>query len=508
MKKFLVVLFLFPLLAFGYSPEVALGKLFVDVQMKRTFPDSKIFVDAIPICCPGEILSIYESERPCDLRAFVERYFIVPEEKPLAERTALTMRAYLLTMWDQLKRSSLDACCEMTTLLPLPFPYIVSGDRFREMYYWDSFFTMLGLSLSGRDELMEGMIADFAYLVDRYGFIPNGNRSYYLRRSQPPFFSLMIELSDSPKTYLSQLEKEYCFWMTRRYVPEANLNQYSDACWMPRPESYREDILNARVYPIEKLPEFYHNIRAAAESGWDFSSRWLDEKGEIITTHLLEVDLNCLLYHQETVLADLYSAQGCPEKAFYYRQQAERRKAAIQEYFWDEEKGYYFDFDIKKGERSPHFTLAGVFPLLFHLADEKQAERIAKTLEARFLFPGGLVTTLVESCQQCDYPNGWAPLQWAAVCGLKNYGYLELADEIVHRWLKVNELEFAITGQMLEKYNVVEPGNPAGGGEYPLQQGFGWTNGVALYFYAWRPDNKSYRIFEKWNDAVSNTINE
>ncbi|MCC5832342.1 MAG: hypothetical protein JJU12_04790 [Chlamydiales bacterium] len=497
MKKNLIALFLFPLLAFGYQPEVALGELFVDVQMERTFPDSKTFVDAVPICCPEDILRIYKSECPANLQTFLKRYFTLPKEPPPVESTGLTMREYLMSMWDQLQRSSLKACCEITTLLPLPRPYIVSGDRFREMYYWDSFFAMLGLSLSGRDQLMEGMLIDFAYLIDLYGFIPNGNRSYYLSRSQPPFFSLMVLLSDSPETYLSQLEKEYSFWMTQRYVLSTQLNQYSDACWTPRPESYREDICNASLYPEERRAAYYHNVRATAESGWDFSSRWLDEEGQFITTHLIEVDLNCLLYHQEALLADLYSARGCTEKAFYYRQQAERRRAAIQEYFWDDERQYFFDYDFVKGKRTPHFTLAGVFPLLFNLATEEQAESVARTLRERFLYPGGLVTTLVETDQQWDYPNGWPPLQWVAVCGLRNYGYLELASEIVRRWLKVNDFEFALTGQMLEKYNVVDPEKLPGEGEYPLQRGFGWTNGVALYFYEWTPNKKCYRMFEQ-----------
>ena len=53
---------------------------------------------------------------------------------------------------------------------------------------------MQGLAASNRCDLMEGMLDNFAYLIDQFGHIPNGNRTYYLSRSQPPFFASMINL--------------------------------------------------------------------------------------------------------------------------------------------------------------------------------------------------------------------------------------------------------------------------------------------------------------------------
>jgi alpha,alpha-trehalase len=73
------------------------------------------------------------------------------------------------------------------SLIPLPYPYIVPGGRFQEIYYWDSYFTMLGLSVSGRFDLIENMVDNFSFLIKTLGHIPNGNRSYYISRSQPPF---------------------------------------------------------------------------------------------------------------------------------------------------------------------------------------------------------------------------------------------------------------------------------------------------------------------------------
>src|SRR5690606_21374771 len=72
---------------------------------------------------------------------------------------------------------------------------------------------------SGKNQLLENMVDNFAFLISTYGFIPNGNRSYYLSRSQPPFFSQMVALLAEIKgdsvyiKYQKSLLKEYAFWM-------------------------------------------------------------------------------------------------------------------------------------------------------------------------------------------------------------------------------------------------------------------------------------------------------
>ena len=125
-------------------------------------------------------------------------------------------------------------------------------------------------------------------------------------------------------------------------------------------------------------------------------------------------------------------------------------------------------------------TLAAAFPLFFEIASGSQAERVAKILKQHFLQPGGLISTTETTGQQWDAPNGWAPLQWIAIIGLRNYKQDELAKEIARRWMNINEKVYHDTGKMMEKYNVVETDLKAGGGEYPSQDGFGWTNGVYL----------------------------
>jgi alpha,alpha-trehalase len=150
----------------------------------------------------------------------------------------------------------------------------------------------------------------------------------------------------------------------------------------------------------------------------------------------------------------------------------------MQEYCWSDEDGFFVDYNFHKQQHTGRITLAGVFPLYAKIATTKQAAAVAKRIEKDFLKDGGLITTLDETGQQWDSPNGWAPLQWIAIEGLRNYGHYQLADTIKKRWMATNVGVFNEKAKMVEKYDVVNPGQLGGGGEYPLQDGFGWTNGV------------------------------
>ncbi|MBC8085452.1 MAG: trehalase, partial [Hymenobacter sp.] len=340
------------------------------------------------------------------------------------------------------------------------------------------------------------------YLVNRYGFIPNGNRTYYLTRSQPPFFALMVQLlaqeqGDSvlPR-YQPALLREYAYWMagadslapgaaTRRAVclPGGELlNRYWDDSTEPREESYAEDVAAARG-STRPTAQLYRDIRAAAASGWDFSTRWFGPAGtlaSIRTTELVPVDLNCLLLTLEQTLARSYASQGQHSATRTWQQKARQRSKAIRRYCWNEAAGWYTDYDFTQRRPTTIRTLAGVFPLAFGVATTRQARQVAAGLEADFLKDGGLLTTLNASGQQWDAPNAWAPLQYLAIQGLTRYQQQPLADTVATRWVRLNTRVFQQTGKLLEKYNVTDLRLPAGGGEYPLQDGFGWTNGVLL----------------------------
>ena len=480
------------------------GELFTAVQSSGIFNDSKTFVDSIPKTEPELILDHYHSEKKkasFDLKKFILSNFNLPEEKEavidLPEKR--NMKEHIKLLWQVLKREAPTDKNKYSTLIPIPKPYIIPGGRFREIYYWDSYFTMHGLLADGEIETVENMMENFSYLINEFGFIPNGNRVYYLTRSQPPFFPAMIDLVCRFKKdyrwglkYLSQLEKEYRFWcvnneetITGNHIvnlPDGNLNRYYDPEELPREESYLEDVQTAQKFfaPVEK--KLFQNIRAACESGWDFSSRWFeDEKSltQCIASEIIPVDLNCLLYFSETLISKLNDLNGDKNKSLLFSEFSKKRAELINKYFMDEKEKFYFDYNVREKKRENIFSLAASYPLYFGIADKEMAVWVKGKIESEFLKDGGVLTTLNFTGQQWDAPNGWAPLQWITIRGLRNYGFNDLADKIKKRWLTLNENVFNRTGKMFEKYNVADISLHAGGGEYPLQDGFGWTNGIA-----------------------------
>ena len=387
----------------------------------------------------------------------------------------------------------------------MPESYIVPGGRFREVYYWDSYFTIQGLMVSKRFNIVENILNNFKWLIDHYEHIPNGNRNYYLSRSQPPFYALMVNTlaeQEGPgiyKKYFSAMEKEYNWWMegentikpgeTINHIVKLSdgsvLNRYHDKKNIPRQESYVQDVTTSKEYKGNDGIVFNH-LRSAAESGWDFSSRWFGDTlhlNTIETSNIIPVDLNCLLYSYETVLAKAARSKGLIKKAADYEMRAKKRKEAILKYCWNKELNFFFDYNFKKGHTTNIWSAAGIIPLFTNVATEQQANLVQQQIKSKFLKDGGIVTTIYHTGQQWDAPNGWAPLQWIAVKGLMNYHYDALARDISDRWMSVNERVFSRTGKMLEKYNVENIHLESGGGEYPTQDGFGWSNGIYLKFY-------------------------
>lgn len=483
-------------------PDKIYGELFRDVQLNRIFPDGKTFVDCVPKRDPEAILKDYRAVKNnpnvrFSLKLFVEENFIIPQP-PLSdyESKGKDVVTHINALWTVLKRKS-DSAVKGSSLLPLPYPYIVPGGRFREVYYWDSYFTMVGLRESGEVETIENMIQNFAYLINQYGHIPNGNRTYYMSRSQPPYFSLMLELLASIKgkqvyaLYQPALQKEYDYWMDRTAptkhvvkMPDGSvLNRYYDQSGEPRQESYREDHNLSKDLPSAQRQAMNRHLRSAAESGWDFSSRWFRDGRRLSTiqvTNYVPVDLNSLLYHLERTLALASDETGDKVKATFYNQLAAKRKAAIRKYCWSGAKGWYTDYNLVTKQQSPELTLGGMHPFFIGLADTAQMKKAAVLMRNSFLKAGGAVTTLKNTGEQWDAPNGWAPLEWVTIIGLDNYGQKELAKEVASRWVELNKKVYTATGKLMEKYDVVDINKPAGGGEYPSQDGFGWTNGVLL----------------------------
>ncbi|MFD1035423.1 alpha,alpha-trehalase TreF [Sphingomonas hankookensis] len=475
------------------TPADRFGALFDAVQMRRIFPDGKTFVDAVPKRADVAIMADFRGRRFADdaaLKAFVLANFDVPGLAPVPESVTgpqLPIARHIAELWPHLTRDPVTPPGG-SSALAVADRYVVPGGRFRELYYWDSYFTMLGLVADRRQDLVESMVDGFTDLVERYGHVPNGTRSYYLSRSQPPFLYLMMGLSQNRdpvvlQRRLAALKREHAYFTSPERsvtLPDgAVLQHYWDARTSPRDESWREDVETAKASG-RPAAEVYRDLRAGAESGWDFSSRWLvDGKtlATIDTTNVLPADLNSLLWGMERAIADSATKLGDRATASDFAGRAAKRGAAIERWLWSEGEGRYGDYDVRRARLRGGTTAATAYPLFVGLTTGPRAGRVAATIEAQLLAPGGLRSTTVDTGQQWDRPNGWAPLQWIAVAGLDRTGHKALADRIATRFLASVEREYAASGKLVEKYDVEEV-KPGGGGEYPLQDGFGWTNGV------------------------------
>jgi alpha,alpha-trehalase len=491
------------------TPDKIYGELFIDVQMKKVFPDEKIFVDCIPKRKPVDIMYDYGIQRgpSFNLKKFVEENFEMPpgDANNYKWDSADDVIAHIKKLWTVLKRNP-DKEVEGSSLLPLPYPYIVQSGRFREIYYWDSYFIMLGLKESGEVKTIRDMLSNFAYLIETFGHIPNGNRSYYLGRSQPPFFSCMVELlagiqGDSIyQRFLPDMEMEYAYFMEganklkagetyRRIVRMKNgdlLNRYWDDGMVPRQETWRQDFMTAEKSGRNKI-EMYKHLRAGAESGMNFSSRWFADNKRITdiqTTDVLPVDLNSLMYHLEWTIAKAKQINGDDAGAKLFREKAQQRSALIDKYFWNKNMSFFTDYQFKTQTQLNHISPAGMYPFCF--INEKPdymsllGKKAAAVLEAKLLKEGGFVTTEYDNGEQWDAPNGWAPLEWMMIWGLDRCGQKNLATLAAKRWVKLNTDVYKSTGKLMEKYNVTDITKVPGGEDYGDQDGFGWTNGVFL----------------------------
>jgi len=481
-------------------PSILLDGFYRDVAVSGVFEDFKQFADATPKESPAAVFAAYSKlhdRSPAALRRFVQDHFTFDHDTDSAPAPGLPLAEHIAKLWPYLTRSTRKPS-PYSSALPLPKPYVVPGGRFHELYYWDSYFTMLGFG-PAQSGLRDGLITDFARELHVYGHIPNGSRTYYLSRSQPPFFFKMVALTapgDEAKAYarfLPELKIEYAYWMSgsdraapgrpARHVvmmPDHSLlNRYWDDRNTPRDESYAAD-LGVAGKSRRDPQKVFRDIRAAAESGWDFSSRWLADRQTletIETTAIVPADLNSLLFGLERAISEGCAEQRDRRCQAEFAQKAAHRRVAMNKYLWNGK--WIDDYRWTDGKRLGNESAAAFYPLFVSLATDGQAHATAAAIRSDLVKPGGLATTTRTTGQQWDAPNGWAPLQWIAVMGLRNYGETALARTVACRWLATVSHVYAGTGRLLEKYDVVS-NRPGGGGEYRLQDGFGWTNGVTV----------------------------
>lgn len=419
----------------------------------------------------------------------------------------------------QVDKSILCSECESTSL-NLPYPFLVPGGRFREYYYWDTYWILEGIYVSGMCKTAKAVVENTLWMAKEYGFVPNGSRAYYLNRSQPPMLPMIVEsylehcgggirkLDSFIERALHSLSREHAFWMERRRVSVADaqgnlhvLNRFSADMEVPRPESYMHDIRLADNMTDSASSLLFHNIAATTESGWDFSGRWLNWSSaalpgleHIITADIVPVDLNSILFRNELIIAGLYERIGNQDLQKNFLEMSEARKKAIDAVLFVPSLGTWKDYNLAmKGPMLDRpFYITDICPLWYGPYKDIPAAQVEGILEANsrimYGYPGGIPISETYTGQQWDFPNVWAPTQYLAVKlhlrlfhETQNPEHYQKALSIAQKWVTTTYCGFRHYGYIFEKYNAKVVGQPGGGGEYIVQEGFGWSNGVLLW---------------------------
>ncbi|TKR96298.1 hypothetical protein L596_010340 [Steinernema carpocapsae] len=517
------------------------GPILQAVQDAHLYPDSKYFVDmALKVDPVTTLKNFYELgdkvRKRENLQKFIEAHFdppgselieSYPEDWVPFPASFLKIDDYHLRRWAlHLHRIWRDLCRrvkedvrdhqELYSLLYVPHPFVIPGGRFREFYYWDSYWILKGLLFSEMFETAKGMIRNLAYMVDHHGFVPNGGRVYYLIRSQPPLLTPMVYeyyLATGDLEFVQEvlplLEKEYEFWETQRSSPFLDPEtkkekfpyfQYRVLMKTPRPESYREDMELVRHLDTEDERHLmWSNVASAAETGWDFSTRWFAQSGpsmhdmkSIRTTSIVPVDLNAFICVNARILGSFYEITGRPDKVAAYQRRYEHAKTEMKELHWNETDGIWYDYDLEYKTHSNTYYVSNASPLYAKCYDDEDDVTPRKVYaylerEGVLSFTKGLPTSLaMGSEQQWDKENAWPPMVHMVIEGFRTTGdpfLMKAAENMATQWLTLSYRSFIQTHSMFEKYNVsskTEECSAGSGGEYEVQTGFGWTNGVIL----------------------------
>lgn len=398
---------------------------------------------------------------------------------------SVDVSAYIETEWDKTVRTCKK---EENSLIPLPYMYTVpsSGGVFQEMYYWDTYFTNIGLLLSNRKKLAECNVRNISALIERYGFMPNGNRTYYLNRSQPPFFSRMVRdvySANEDLEFLSEMyksvSKEYRFWIAKRMTPTGLLRYVGKFKSEKERQDFGRDFVKRVGLPAtddhDLLGKHGDRYLSYAECGWDCTSRFngMPQNGNW-------VDLNSLCYAMAVDLA-FFAKKLKNGDEFHWVQEVQLRRKLMNDVLWDESLGMFCDYDFIEKRKNDLVTAATFYPLFVKVATSNQASRIVTLLpkiECQYGIAGSENRKLFD--YQWDYPNGWACLQYIVAQGLLNYGYREKAIRIARKYVLVVDRLFDETGQLWEKYDVTS-GKISQSKEYSSQPMMGWSAGVYLW---------------------------
>jgi len=452
-------------------------------------------------------------------------------------------------------------------LLYMENRYVVPGGRFNEMYGWDSYFIIRGLVRDGRIDLAKGMVENFFFEIEHYGGVLNANRTYYLTRSQPPFLtSMILAVFDAEKASGHQSTewlakaydhavKDHELWTSEPHrAGSTGLSRYFDfgngaaaesvkdetghyrqvaAYFLQQPDLGRNyvressaakpsslatgplfalqicDVAKTMAQPgcdsagtVALSADYYKGDRAMRESGFDISFRFGPYGAA--THHFAPVCLNSLLYKTEKDLEQMSAELDRKEESEKWRERAEQRKADVQKYLWDSERGLFFDYDFEKQARSTYEYVTTFYPLWAGIATPEQARSLMQHV-GRFERPGGLVMSPYETGAQWDFPYAWAPNQLMAIEGMRRSGFHEDADRLSYEFLSMVMENFRRDGTIREKYDAVKRSSETQvtAGYHMNIVGFGWTNGVFLALLHDLPTSEVARLSKEQDQAPS-----
>lgn len=430
-----------------------------------------------------------------------------PFLKSIADENVRSVVLELNRLWKALSRVAVQRKGRDSTLLNLPHPFIIPGGRFREFYYWDTYFILEGLVVSSMDTTAVNIVKNFISIIDTLGYIPNGTRKYYMYRTQPPFFPMMLlkllDLNHGKyndlilKKGLDMALKEYKFFDTYRSVlvkgqdgKYHKLNYFHVTTDFPRPESLSEDIQTFLSQKNQLEREMYSNLKSGAESGWDFSSRWFMDETEISTIgayYQVPVDLNATLFKNELIISTLLDRAGRTKEARLFGDRAMKRAHSINQVLWNNQLGVWNDYNmLTHSFVSSRFYFSNIFPLIMGI--DPPTGNMYNVLQVYqkelFSYVGGVPASGPgkDTGQQWDFPNVWAPHQFLIVEYLYNKNERKMALQIARAFYNSVSVGYRQNGVFYEKYNAERLGYTGTGGEYEAQTGFGWTNGTALSF--------------------------
>ncbi|XP_067216619.1 trehalase isoform X2 [Linepithema humile] len=529
------------------------GPLLKTVQLAGIFNDSKTFVDLYQLHDPDVTVSNFNtlmkatnnSPNRTEVATFVAKNFAVQDELDNATLPDWKENPNILNsiqdpqfrewaknlndFWKTLARKinkDLIINPQRHSLIYVNNTFIIPGGRFKELYYWDSYWIIEGLLVCEMRSTAKGMIENLLSMVERYGFVPNGGRVYYLSRSQPPMLLSMVATyyeftkdREFLKKNIATLESEFKYWHNKKTMNVTKngktykLARYVTNSQGPRPESYKEDYQLAQQLPNQEQGALYNDLKAAAESGWDFSYRWCirtnnDANLSLVnasTSNIIPVDLNAIIQRNAKLLARFYGILANTKKVRYYTKIAQEYQTAIDNILWNKDEGIWLDYDTKNKQSRNKFYPTNLTPLYTFSYDPIKkigyAQKAVSYLKKNKIdtFYGGTPSSVNYTGEQWDFPNAWPPLQSFLIVGLRNTKVkeaVEFATELAGRWLRSNYIGYEEYGTMFEKYNAIHPGERGGGGEYNVQEGFGWTNGIVFRLLSMFPDAKSLETVE------------